>query len=134
GPGGRVDALVRVEQTSAGVAVVAAVGPGDLADAAGLDRGVGLPEAVVAGALRADLQDLLRAPDAVAQLDGLLDGVRHRLLDIDVLARLQGVDRDLRVPMVRRGDEDRINIVSVDDLAIVEVAVALARFLSAAEA
>src|SRR5438045_653885 len=40
GPGGRVDALVGVEEAGAGVAVVAAVGPGDLADPPGLDRGV----------------------------------------------------------------------------------------------
>jgi hypothetical protein len=43
--------------------------------------------------------------------------VRHRFFDIDVLARLTGHDGLQRVPMVRRRDVDRVDIVAIENLA-----------------
>ena len=44
---------------------------------------------------------------------------RHRLLGIDVLAGLAGVDRVQRVPVVGRGGDDRVDVLAIQQLAIV---------------
>ena len=93
----------------------------------------GLPAAVVARGLRPDLQHLAVPLDRVAQLDGLLDGVRHRLFDIDVLAGRHGVDGDLAVPVVGRGDQHGVDVVAFEQLAIVEIAFAAADVLGSRE-
>ena len=84
------------------------------------------PGAVVARGLRPDLQHLAESVHGVAQLDRLLDGVRHRLLDVHVLARGHGVDGDLRVPMVRRGDQHGVDVVAIQEVPIIERAVGAA--------
>ena len=133
-PRGGVNLLMYVEEARARVAVVAGVRPGDLADAPGLDRFVCLPVAVTAGAVGADLQDLLVTPHGIAQLQGLLDRVRHRLLDVNMLAGCHGVDRNLSVPVVGGGDEHGVDVIAFEQLAVVHVAVALANVLSARDA
>ncbi len=50
-----------------------------------------------------------------------------RLLDVDVLAGLAGEDGERRVPVVWRGDGDRVHVLVVEDLA--EVLDALRRLL-----
>ena len=50
--------------------------------------------------------------------------VRQRLLAIDVLARLRGQDAGDRVPMVRRGNHDGVDVFAFDDLAEVRIRVA----------
>ncbi len=55
------------------------------------------------------------AQDAVAALDG--DG--HRLLEVDGLAGLQGGDGVLLVEEVRRGDEDGVDVLAREQLAVV---------------
>ena len=44
---------------------------------------------------------------------------------IDILAGLHGVDGDLRVPVVRRADRHRLNIIPVEDLPVVGIHLAL---------
>ncbi len=47
----------------------------------------------------------------------LADGIRQRLLDEHVLARLAGMDRRQRVPVVRRGHHHRIQFFPLEQLA-----------------
>src|SRR5262249_26453304 len=61
-----------------------------------------------------------------ANLNGLFDCMRHRLFAIHMLAGVHGVDRDFGVPMIRWGDEDRINIFALEQLPIIQIALALA--------
>jgi len=46
---------------------------------------------------------------------------RHRLLHVDVLLRLAGVDRLERVPVRRRGDNHAVDVVPPEHLAVVVV-------------
>ena len=59
-------------------------------------------------------------------LDRLVDVVRQRLFAIHVLARPQGRQRDEGVPVVGRGDADRVDVLAVDDFAEIIVGRALA--------
>ena len=52
---------------------------------------------------------------ALAQVQG------HRLLQVDVLAGLAGVDRLQRVPVRRRGDDHRVDVLLREQLAVVAV-------------
>ena len=45
--------------------------------------------------------------------------VSERLFDVDVFAGVAGVDGHRYVPMVGAGDQDRIDILAIEDLAIV---------------
>ena len=47
--------------------------------------------------------------------------VRERLLDVDVLARLAGPDRRQGVPVVRQGDDHRVDALVVEHLANIGV-------------
>ncbi len=47
----------------------------------------------------------------------LVDRQRQRLFAIDIFTGFHRVDRDQRVPMVRRGDERRIDIGAIEELA-----------------
>src|SRR5438477_12874807 len=55
--GGRIDFLMFVEQAEAGIAIVAALRPGDFANAAGPDGLMGLPIGIVRRSIRADWKD-----------------------------------------------------------------------------
>ena len=57
------------------------------------------------------------------------DVVAARLLDVDVLARLAGPDRRQRVPVVRRGDADHVDVLAVVDLAEVGLGLGLVAVL-----
>ena len=50
-----------------------------------------------------------------------LDAADHRLLAIDRLAGLHGVDRHLGVPVVGNADQDGVDVFAAEDLAIVDV-------------
>ena len=56
----------------------------------------------------------------------LFERERERLLAEDMLARLQGLDRDLHVPMIGRDNAHDVDVVAVQHLAIVAVDVGLA--------
>ena len=45
------------------------------------------------------------------------DGVRQRLLAVNVLARLRGLDGTEGVPVVGRGDDDGIDVLAAEELA-----------------
>ena len=85
-----------------------------------------LPVAVVGGALHAHLELPSQPARRVPHLDRLLDGEGHWLLAVDVFARLHRVDRDLRVPVVRRGDDHGIDVLPLEELPVVLEGFALA--------
>jgi hypothetical protein len=55
----------------------------------------------------------------------LLDGVAHGLFKVYILAMVQSLQRDGGVPVIGRGHHHGVDIRAVDDLAVVQVAVAL---------
>ena len=54
---------------------------------------------------------------------------RHRLLQVDILARLAGIDRLQRVPVWRRCDDDRVNVLLFEQFSVVVVRFRLALVL-----
>jgi hypothetical protein len=69
--------------------------------------------------VRADLDPPFRALRGVVEPEALLERVRHRLLDVDVLPRFHRVDGDRRVPMVRGRDDDDVDVLVLEELAVV---------------
>ena len=49
----------------------------------------------------------------------LVDPERERLLDVDVLACVQRVDGNRRMPMVGYGDDDRVEVLHVEHTTVV---------------
>ena len=102
------------------VAVDAALDGLDLADAAGADQLDRQAEhaAEIGSLLAAGLQDAAGVLDRLLDRQRLGDGQRQRLLAVDVLAGLEGLDGDLGMPVVGRGDEQAIERLVVDEVAV----------------
>ena len=87
---------------------------------------VAVQVARVRAALVANLEELAGLAGGHHHAPRALEGVRHLLLAVHVLAGLEAVDRVLRVPEVGRGDDDRVELLLlVEHLAVVLVAVDL---------
>ena len=86
-----------------------------LADEPGLEPLADLADALAGVTLVAHLGHDLVRPRGLGQGAGLEDIMRDRLLDVDVLAAAHALHRDVGVGMVRRSDDD-----GVDVLALVE--------------
>jgi hypothetical protein len=71
--------------------------------------------------LRADLRHALMMPRRVHHRPAFRDRQRQRLLDVNVLPRLAGVDHLKRVPMVGCVDDDRIDVLAIEQPAVVGV-------------
>jgi len=67
----------------------------------------------------ADLHDPARLLHHLAQELAFVDGQRERLLHVHVLSRSTGVDDHPRVPMVGRADRHDVDVLAVEELAIV---------------
>jgi hypothetical protein len=96
-----------------------------LANVPALDQFDNLPEVRRRPLLAAGLD---HAPVVARGLDhaaALLDGVRQRLFAVDVFAGLAGQDGGDGVPVVGSRDEDRVDILAIQDAA--EIGVALGR-------
>src|SRR5207244_1295923 len=87
--------------------------------AAGAYQFAGQPEIASRALLAARLYDPFVAPGRLHHGPALGDGEAERLLAVDVLARLAGVDGDQGVPVIRRGDDHRIDVLEVEQLAVV---------------
>ena len=74
----------------------------------------------------AGLQDALVPLDGFDDFHGLVNVVRQRLLAIDVLAGAQRGQRDDRVPVVGRGDANRVNVLAGDEVGKIVVSGAVA--------
>jgi len=77
----------------------------DLADGAGLNPFAGQAQALAGVAVVAHLRDQPGFLRHASHHPRLFDGVRHRFLDIDVLARAQCRERNRRVHVVGRADD-----------------------------
>ena len=62
--------------------------------------------------LAADLQNPSRFARHGSYLPSLVDGLRHRLLEVDVLAGAHRVNRHLRMPVVRGCHDHRVDVVA----------------------
>ncbi len=96
-----VDAVV-VPLARRGVAAIGDLAPQGQADLAGLDDLLGFEVLGLSGVLGADLQDHVRvALDHGAEAHRVGQIERHGLLEVDVLAGVDGVDGEVRVPVLR---------------------------------
>ena len=102
-----------------GAGVIPVLHLGDLAQAAAADELAGLLVDRHRALLAADLKDALVLPHGLGHQAAFADGDRHRLLGIDILARLAGVDADQRPPVFGRGRDDGVDILAVEHFAIV---------------
>ena len=89
----------------------------DVADHAAAQQLHALLERFGTAQLHAVLHDPLVLAGGLHQLPALEDVVRAGLLDVDILARLARPDGRKRVPVVRRGNADRIDFVIVERAA-----------------
>ena len=114
--------------------MVGALAHDHLADHAVRDGLFRLPPLVGGSGLRSDLQ---HAPGLLHGRDqhvSFLDGVAHRLFQIHVLAVIHRLQRNVRVPVIRRRDDHRVDILTVDNLVVIEITVALVMFLIGGDA
>ena len=106
-----------------GAARVVAVDPGldgrHLPESAARVDLPGLGEYDPAAALAAYLHDAVVLFRRARHGEAFLDRVRHGLFAIDVLAGGAGVFHDLRVPVVRRGDDHEVHVLAVENGAVV---------------
>ena len=89
----------------------------DLADAAVLHELDRVAHGRPAAVHRADLDDLAETRLRLDHLAAFPDRVRRRLLDVDVLAGLERPDGRERVPVIRRGDDDGVDLLVFEDAA-----------------
>src|SRR5262245_24937999 len=92
---------------------------GDLAELAVADQLAGLAELLGGALLAAGLDDAVVLAGCLDHRPPLGDGQAERLLAVDVLAGLAGVDGDQGVPVVGHGDDDGIDVLAVEQLAVV---------------
>src|SRR5215475_5818135 len=91
----------------------------DLADAAAANELDGLAAVIRRTSLQADLHDALVPLSRLDHPAAFGDHERKRLLDVDILARLTGVNHLQRVPVVGRGDDHRVHVFHIQQLPIV---------------
>ena len=86
--------------------------------------------------LRAALINFFRALDLVINLPALSGEPRHRLLAIDMFARIQTIQRTRAVPVIHRRHEDGINVLALNQPTMIAIRILgfqLGRFLSSVE-
>ena len=69
--------------------------------------------------LAADLEDAVVLAGRLDHQPAFADREAQRLFGVDVLAGLAGVDADQRPPVLGRGGDDRVDVLAVEELAIV---------------
>ena len=89
----------------------------DLPEPAILDVLDGLLHGRTAAVHRADLDHLAIPSRGLHHPASFPDGVRRRLLDVDVLSSLQRPDRRQRVPVIGRGDDHGVDVLVVEHAA-----------------
>jgi len=90
---------------------------------------LGIQEQFSTAPLGADLHDPARSAHGLDDRETFVDLVRHRLLHVNILARLAGPDGLQSMPMVGRGDGDGVDGLVVENLA--HILEALRRLLPA---
>ncbi len=100
---------------------IAALAHHNGANFAGLDPFRGLVPLLIGATLGADLEQFSGLLRRILNAEGLIQIACHRLLDIDMLARLHGITGNRGMPMIDRGTEDDIDIPVFEELAVVLV-------------
>ena len=106
GPDGRVAIPPRLHQIQ-------------LADRARGQQFLGLGVDDARNALRSHLQNPPALPGGLHQPDAVFHLLHHRLFDVDILAGGQRFGGDPGVPVVRRCDDHRIDVLAREHLAVV---------------
>ena len=94
---------------------------GDRAERAAVEIRLGVLEMIPASLLRADLHDLLAFLIRGEHRIDPGDRVGGRLLDVDVLPGGHGIDHLLAVPVIRGGNQHRVDVAAIENTAIVSV-------------
>src|SRR6266851_7081276 len=110
------------------VAAVKALAPNQGPQFAAFDELGALVPTRGGAALRTDLIDLSGALNCVINLEGLVEVAGHRLLAIDMLAGFHRFHRDLRVPRVVSSNQNRVDILPIEDLFVIVMDVGLFEF------
>ena len=92
---------------------------GDLAEQAVGNELLRLDDVRRARMLTADLEHLLRPFHGLEQQVALLDRVRHRLFAVDVLPGRDRIEARARVPVIGRGDDHRVDVLTIENAAVV---------------
>ena len=110
------------------VAVHVRVNGGDLADIAGGEKVGGVGHLTGRTGLMADLHGALAGfLVGGAHALGVVDGERHGLFLIDVLAGIERGGEMLAMEMLRRGDQDGVDGFVVEQIAVVEIGLGVGR-------
>src|SRR5438045_6757502 len=130
--GGAVDECVPVDGLRAGVgrngidpgaaggiAIPVSVDGSDFAELAGIVNLLGFGVEDRTDALAADRDHALVLVRGVDHRESVFDGVRHRLLAIHIFAGRDRVFEVVAMLVVHGGDQDRVNIVAVENAAVV---------------
>src|ERR1019366_9319597 len=114
-----------------GIAVHLAVDGGDLAHQLGPIEADGVDHGAGGGPLMADLDGTLAGIvlESGAHAFGVVDGERHGLFLIDMLATRDSGGEVLGVEVLRGGDEDGVDVAVVQQAAAVEVGLGVGRDL-----
>ena len=89
----------------------------ELPDAPVAHQFAGQAKFFAAALLRAGLEDDPALANGLDHVFALVNSQGQRLFSIDILARLGGGEVDQCVPMVRRGVDDDVNVVALQDLS-----------------
>ena len=103
------------------VAAVPDLGPDEVAEVVGVDHVPGPLPVRAAVPLVADLDDPLGPPDGLDHLLAFLDRLGQRLLDVGVFFGLHDGQQHVPVVVVRGGDDDGVEPLVVEQLAVVVV-------------
>jgi hypothetical protein len=103
--------------------------PRDLAQFAALDERHGFLVVLAPALLRANLHDAPRLRRCRDDGTPLGDGVRQRLLDVDILPGGAGHDGGQCMPVIRRGHDDGIHVLPFEHMPEVTLHVSLAASL-----
>ena len=95
--------------------------PGDAADTAALNEIDGVAELTPAALLHAALEDPVAGADGVREGFAFFDGVGDGLFEVDVFAGARASQATVHVPVVGGGDEDGVDLLVVEHLAIIQM-------------
>ena len=71
--------------------------------------------------MRSDLHEPLGTFGGIVDLERLIEVARHWLLDVEMLARKQRVEANAAVPVIRRGDNHRVDVLVLEETSVVRV-------------
>src|SRR5262249_15619841 len=119
GPFARLRVDVVVPLAVRVVATVAALRPQQLAQLVRADQLACLLPLGLAAALCSELHDAAARLRCVADPEGVLETPREGLLDVDVAAARERGERDFGVDVVGRRHDDRVQVLALEQAAVV---------------